>query len=127
MIRRPPCSTRTDTLFPYTTLFRSIGIGGAVGRAVDWNGPSQTLAAIAWHRHTSSSVMNDGVIDASLRVGHLKNGGLLIITDHDDIAIGQALVNRINLELGRIWIVVRCCDLPTYTGQQNTSTRTPNP
>src|SRR3546814_13344493 len=26
MIRRPPRSTRTDTLFPYTTLFRS-GIG----------------------------------------------------------------------------------------------------
>src|SRR3546814_7790736 len=25
MIRRPPRSTRTDTLFPYTTLFRSIG------------------------------------------------------------------------------------------------------
>src|SRR3546814_16821726 len=27
MIRRPPRSTRTDTLFPYTTLFRSIGDG----------------------------------------------------------------------------------------------------
>src|SRR3546814_10034877 len=26
MIRRPPISTRTDTLFPYTTLFRSGGI-----------------------------------------------------------------------------------------------------
>src|SRR3546814_17486763 len=25
MIRRPPRSTRTDTLFPYTTLFRSYG------------------------------------------------------------------------------------------------------
>src|SRR3546814_2870614 len=25
MIRRPPRSTRTDTLFPYTTLFRSHG------------------------------------------------------------------------------------------------------
>src|SRR3546814_2691322 len=27
MIRRPPRSTRTDTLFPYTTLFRSGGSG----------------------------------------------------------------------------------------------------
>src|SRR3546814_3407952 len=27
MIRRPPRSTRTDTLFPYTTLFRSYAIG----------------------------------------------------------------------------------------------------
>src|SRR3546814_3706055 len=26
MIRRPPRSTRTDTLFPYTTLFRSIHV-----------------------------------------------------------------------------------------------------
>src|SRR3546814_8585649 len=30
MIRRPPRSTRTDTLFPYTTLFRSIAVGGVV-------------------------------------------------------------------------------------------------
>src|SRR3546814_2430997 len=29
MIRRPPRSTRTDTLFPYTTLFRSPGNGSA--------------------------------------------------------------------------------------------------
>src|SRR3546814_1703751 len=31
MIRRPPRSTRTDTLFPYTTLFRSLGICRALG------------------------------------------------------------------------------------------------
>src|SRR3546814_4713318 len=36
MIRRPPRSTRTDTLFPYTTLFRSNAVhhalvGGGVG------------------------------------------------------------------------------------------------
>src|SRR3546814_5131817 len=29
MIRRPPRSTRTDTLFPYTTLFRSAGFRNA--------------------------------------------------------------------------------------------------
>src|SRR3546814_7573615 len=29
MIRRPPRSTRTDTLFPYTPLFRSLLAGGA--------------------------------------------------------------------------------------------------
>src|SRR3546814_5406839 len=35
MLRRPPRSTRTDTLFPYTTLFRSTrfrAAGGLVGR-----------------------------------------------------------------------------------------------
>src|SRR3546814_2682459 len=48
MIRRPPRSTRTDTLFPYTTLFRSIrrhlfvpptifgGKHGADEHLVDW-------------------------------------------------------------------------------------------
>src|SRR3546814_3557375 len=38
MIRRPPRSTRTDTLFPYTTLFRS-----------DWDyadGPNRTPRAV---------------------------------------------------------------------------------
>src|SRR3546814_15838759 len=30
MIRRPPRSTRTDTLFPYTTLFRSLGFPRSV-------------------------------------------------------------------------------------------------
>src|SRR3546814_7156807 len=33
MIRRPPRSTRTDTLFPYTTLFRSHGLRGRGGAA----------------------------------------------------------------------------------------------
>src|SRR3546814_20177499 len=32
MIRRPPRSTRTDTLFPYTTLFRSVAAIEAVQR-----------------------------------------------------------------------------------------------
>src|SRR3546814_2416912 len=35
MIRRPPRSTRTDTLFPYTTLFRSVG-GFWTGLAAAW-------------------------------------------------------------------------------------------
>src|SRR3546814_14005291 len=32
MIRRPPRSTRTDTLFPYTTLFRSLTLDLMPGR-----------------------------------------------------------------------------------------------
>src|SRR3546814_1998813 len=43
MIRRPPRSTRTDTLFPYTTLFRSLfelvrDCGAALGLPpIGWN------------------------------------------------------------------------------------------
>src|SRR3546814_3406980 len=50
MIRRPPRSTRTDTLFPYTTLFRSDGrhrrpggasAGGGKGRPPSLHGNAQ--------------------------------------------------------------------------------------
>src|SRR3546814_15898883 len=37
MIRRPPRSTRTDTLFPYTTLFRSSAERSAAGCTVRLN------------------------------------------------------------------------------------------
>src|SRR3546814_13009462 len=43
MKRRPPRSTRTDTLFPYTTLFRSVGglalLPRPTKRQLDWAGP----------------------------------------------------------------------------------------
>src|SRR3546814_9859543 len=59
MYRRPPVSTRTDTLFPYTTLFRSAAAGGRAqlqrsrraGRAArrdrDAGGHRGTQAAVA--------------------------------------------------------------------------------
>src|SRR3546814_1158042 len=45
MIRRPPRSTRTDTLFPYTTLFRSVS--WAAGAIVVGAALSATFAAPA--------------------------------------------------------------------------------
>src|SRR3546814_16005632 len=42
MIRRPPSSTLTDTLFPYTTLFRSSEIGNQLLRLRD-GGPHWRL------------------------------------------------------------------------------------
>src|SRR3546814_14418484 len=45
MIRRPPRSTRTDTLFPYTTLFRSM-LAGVIplGIAMQKSGLAQFIA-----------------------------------------------------------------------------------
>src|SRR3546814_17889882 len=37
MIRRPPRSTRTDTLFPYTTLFRSLKTNQQIPGIVTWS------------------------------------------------------------------------------------------
>src|SRR3546814_3273565 len=54
MIRRPPRSTRTDTLFPYTTLFRSVHPafasrpGGRV-RRVEMR-RSEAIGDVAWDR-----------------------------------------------------------------------------
>src|SRR3546814_5479151 len=45
MIRRPPRSTRTDTLFPYTTLFRSIA--ATVGLLVSVSGVIATMIPYA--------------------------------------------------------------------------------
>src|SRR3546814_4699224 len=49
MIRRPPRSTRTDTLFPYTTLFRSLRLDGATGGRVVAGG-GQPDRAVAGNR-----------------------------------------------------------------------------
>src|SRR3546814_13616605 len=62
MIRRPPRSTRTDTLLPYTTLFRStvagtIGIGGATGSVID---PNMRTSSDTGARVTKSRVFDLG-------------------------------------------------------------------
>src|SRR3546814_1522882 len=70
MIRLPPRSTRTDTLFPYTTLFRSFGVRlpadykqntrsyAAFGQ-VDWSfDPSLTLSLGARVIHDKKTINN---------------------------------------------------------------------
>src|SRR3546814_6362516 len=52
MIRRPPRSTRTDTLFPYTTLFRSVEVrngstGVVLGADQRIDSTAHALSAIA--------------------------------------------------------------------------------
>src|SRR3546814_15662560 len=47
MIRRPPRSTRTDTLFPYTTLFRSLrNLGHQLAAAGEGQGPSIDVVSV---------------------------------------------------------------------------------
>src|SRR3546814_4779179 len=55
MIRRPPRSTRTDTLFPYTTLFRSRRMRAASARtaAISSAPWGLTSAAARSEEHTS--------------------------------------------------------------------------
>src|SRR3546814_5427830 len=53
MIRRPPRSTRTDTLFPYTTLFRSGASANGEDRGVEHRGQH----GVARHRFPYPAVM----------------------------------------------------------------------
>src|SRR3546814_17910204 len=54
MRRRPPRSTRTDTLFPYTTLFRSIPAPAAPTSRRSWQGaaPQGARTRIAGQRES---------------------------------------------------------------------------
>src|SRR3546814_14324914 len=52
MIRRPPRSTRTDTLFPYTTLFRSEGRDHVVvdTKAAEWRAAAPGVELLPLYR-----------------------------------------------------------------------------
>src|SRR3546814_7254742 len=67
MIRRPPRSTSTDTLFPYTTLFRS-GCGTAEGRLL------QPSACTPSRRHLR--IWSSNVLLRSSRRGCTMNGAV---------------------------------------------------
>src|SRR3546814_20494935 len=70
MIRRPPSSTRTDTLFPYTTLFRSpIGSRRAVHRVGDGLPEPAPVAASRERLRRSALPTTDG--DGEARRPHL--------------------------------------------------------
>src|SRR3546814_17601780 len=64
MIRRPPRSTRTDTLFPYTTLFRSELTGEGMIVNLDW------LSGFAWRTGMRGGL----VIEVSYRLEKLGQG-----------------------------------------------------
>src|SRR3546814_4544929 len=72
MLRRPPRSTRTDTLFPYTTLFRSSSrptIGPPIPEPI---GPSRHRSCVSpWHRRVSVRARGviSGVGDGVFRGG----------------------------------------------------------
>src|SRR3546814_17196740 len=78
MIRRPPRSTRTDTLFPYTTLFRSAGLLNAElhgeGASVDMGQPrfgwDEIPLAYAMDALTMPASWEDLPVPAAVNVGN---------------------------------------------------------
>src|SRR3546814_4844688 len=64
MIRRPPRSTRTDTLFPDTTLFRSDGYSDQVGEQLSIHDSFPNSPA-GRSNSTMTMMMNTTVLEAS--------------------------------------------------------------
>src|SRR3546814_12122811 len=80
MIRRPPRSTRTDTLFPYTTLFRSRFIAAVSGKTLALKQPRliarirrlRQCTALVTTERTSTSLKRLALIDCPLI--HIPHG-----------------------------------------------------
>src|SRR3546814_12317355 len=79
MIRRPPRSTRTDTLFPYTTLFRSV--------------------AVEYLRHETATDPEIGHVGAGMDGANLRPAVVEIV-----IAV-QEIVDNLNGRIALAWIV----------------------
>src|SRR3546814_12871588 len=78
MIRRPPISTRTDTLFPYTTLFRSIQLERILERVKTLAGRfvarvDQPAVGLQQHRRTEVTIAVPPVARAAGRAARTQN------------------------------------------------------
>src|SRR3546814_2441443 len=94
MIRRPPRSTRTDTLFPYTTLFRSLLLRSAAqiccARAALGQAsakPAPTISARRSEEHTSE-------LQSLMRISYAvfclkKKKNILIQSEHSKREINR--------------------------------------
>src|SRR3546814_6513718 len=115
MIRRPPRSTRTDTLFPYTTLFRSIkvqdevlerDVGGRipVHRITDANRRVAVSSGVARlidvPKHKMVSLDSDQLFRAADEADSFERGALAVAVPQRDPVrggngdIGDAIVGQ---------------------------------
>src|SRR3546814_6907471 len=89
MIRRPPRSTRTDTLFPYTTLFRS-GVG-APGIGDPHLVDAQVLASqLRGHLRLEA----EAVLLQVQRLDHLTAEGLVAGLHVREVEVGEGVGQR---------------------------------
>src|SRR3546814_14345769 len=118
MIRRPPRSTRTDTLFPYTTLFRSMGAfvaASVLGTTPLHAGVTTPAKAPGYHEFEQSSdfyrkrkdrrhYSRDERIDRDTRIWRDNNGRYRCKKDNGTtgLLIGGAAIGRASCR-ERVW------------------------
>src|SRR3546814_4192227 len=86
MIRRPPRSTRTDTLFPYTTLFRS---SNSMTEKVAHRPPRRVDLRLAAHRLGKAAGIEPGAVRPGQMSRDIGDG-----SDHRRPGLGRAVVVR---------------------------------
>src|SRR3546814_11686732 len=117
MLRRPPRSTRTDTLFPYTTLFRSVCMDRASSNFQFVQTQAERLGktvSVRVHAHDFSSVLylvragvGVAVVPASVAEPLVREGTIIAIPLQDGWALRDLhLVTRqdaeqTGMEIGR--------------------------
>src|SRR3546814_5869327 len=101
MIRRPPRSTRTDTLFPYTTLFRSVD-----APAADW---ARLAEAFPIPLAAGGNLRGEAAFDAAI------DGGALSVVQ-PDVARSEEHTSELQA-LMRISYAVFCLKKKKYTLQ----------
>src|SRR3546814_17303431 len=97
MIRRPPRSTRTDTLFPYTTLFRSTGAQVAETwwnvRSLILGSPHGSRSSLFVNQHTGVHMRKIlEAMHASGMFGPIKEASLEMLSQKKRDAISETLI-----------------------------------
>src|SRR3546814_16667714 len=99
MIRRPPRSTRTDTLFPYTTLFRSLRVNHpiyVVGAEIEDGRQIVDMGAYVEHsicmfvEGSKFKFYDPETLDALIKAGTLDR--TILGSDLGQVEIGRAHV-----------------------------------
>src|SRR3546814_7271738 len=115
MIRRPPRSTRTDTLFPYTTLFRSVSasrlkspINPFTPRALSARGVERQIDAFATAARLAREGGYDGV-EVMGSEGYLLNQFTVARTNKSDDRWGGSAENRMRFAVEIVRRVREAC------------------
>src|SRR3546814_18821023 len=92
MLRRPPRSTRTDTLFPYTTLFRSHGLRRGRGLARRADGLDRLLPADhpRGGARSPAAAVDDETLPAEGVRGGLAGGALGVAPDRKSTRLNSS-------------------------------------
>src|SRR3546814_3063387 len=103
MIRRPPRSTRTDTLFPYTTLFRSLITVKDIEKAVNY--PAATKDSSGRLRVAAASTVGDAGFERTMALVDAECDLVVIDTAHGHSKMVSEMVARIKKQSNLVQIL----------------------